>query len=525
MEAPNGVAASGKPERTQAGSASPSRSKIAPGLAIAAILALGAGSALRLHSSSPLWLDEALSVNIAHLPLPDLVRALRRDGSPPLYYIALHYWIAIFGSSDDAVRALSTVFAFAAMPVAYLVARRAGGRGAGLLAMLLLGSCPFAVRYATETRMYSLVMLLSALWLLCLQRCQERPSPTRMAQVAVASGLLALTHYWTFFLMGAGALVLFAAIVLGGPRRRPATLSFVGLCLGAVLVIPWLPIMLFQLQHTGTPWAQPPGPEAIAQTLTAWTGLPRGSLPWWCVVLALLAVSARFAASRHQAPREEANSLWTAAWPLAALAFGTVAQGVIASHLFSSGFAPRYSAPAVVPAVGLAALGLSRMPRRVRAALTSVIVAAGLAASISGVRDDRRTQAARTAETIMAAWAPGDLVVYCPDQLGPAVSRLLPPNVRQVVYPTLLAPQLVDWVDYARRNQAASPADAAASISQDSRGAVWLVLSPGYRTFGTQCQRLDQYLTGLVGGRTVVQRVDNRYFERESVVRYSPVAD
>ena len=36
----------------------------------------------RLHSGSALWLDEALSVNIARLPAPDLFAALRHDGSP-----------------------------------------------------------------------------------------------------------------------------------------------------------------------------------------------------------------------------------------------------------------------------------------------------------------------------------------------------------------------------------------------------------------------------------------------------------
>ena len=41
------------------------------------------------------------------------------DGSPPLYYLLLHGWMAIFGETEAATRALSLVFALVAVPVAY----------------------------------------------------------------------------------------------------------------------------------------------------------------------------------------------------------------------------------------------------------------------------------------------------------------------------------------------------------------------------------------------------------------------
>ena len=44
---------------------------------------------------------------------------------------------------------------------------------------------------------------------------------------------------------------------------------------------------------------------------------------------------------------------------------------------------------------------------------------------------------------------PGDLVVYCPDQLGPAVDRLLRvQGVTEITFPRAIGPQRVDWVDY-----------------------------------------------------------------------------
>ena len=62
------------------------------------------GIVARLFPASPLWLDEALSVNISEKPIGSIGDALRHDGHPPLYYYALHGWISIFGSSDFAVR-------------------------------------------------------------------------------------------------------------------------------------------------------------------------------------------------------------------------------------------------------------------------------------------------------------------------------------------------------------------------------------------------------------------------------------
>ena len=42
-----------------------------------------------LYTRSEMWLDEALSVNVARLPLGDLHEALKHDGAPPLYYLLL----------------------------------------------------------------------------------------------------------------------------------------------------------------------------------------------------------------------------------------------------------------------------------------------------------------------------------------------------------------------------------------------------------------------------------------------------
>src|SRR3954454_3649689 len=142
----------------------------------AVALAVAAGLVLRFFVRSDLWLDEALSVNIARLPLGQIPSALRHDGAPPLYYLLLHVWMRVFGTGDEAVRALSGVCAVAALPAFYLAGRRLGGKRVGVAAVLLAASSPFANHYATEARMYSLVTLLVVLGYLAVANALERPS-------------------------------------------------------------------------------------------------------------------------------------------------------------------------------------------------------------------------------------------------------------------------------------------------------------------------------------------------------------
>ena len=54
-------------------------------------------------SSVGYWIDEGLSVGIADRPLTDIPGVLRQDGSPPLYYMLLHFWM----SRDEQRRAVA----------------------------------------------------------------------------------------------------------------------------------------------------------------------------------------------------------------------------------------------------------------------------------------------------------------------------------------------------------------------------------------------------------------------------------
>ncbi len=235
------------------------RTRLVAGVVVAFVVA--AGLLLRFWTRSGLWLDEALTVDIARLPLHEIPNALKHDGAPPLYYYLLHFWIVLFGQSNDAVRALSGLFAVLTLPVGWLCGRRLGGRAVAWTMLVLLASAPFAVYYATESRMYALVILLTGCGFLALARAVSAPRAGNLIAVAVVTAALLYSQYWSIYLVGFVGIWLVVSVVRtrrhGHPEGAPWA-ALIAVAVGCLLFVPWLPTFLYQTKHTGTPWAAPP---------------------------------------------------------------------------------------------------------------------------------------------------------------------------------------------------------------------------------------------------------------------------
>jgi mannosyltransferase len=491
------------------------------GAAIAAVVLVGV--ALRLWTTSELWLDEALTVNIARLPLGDIPGALRHDGAPPLYYFLLHGWIQLFGEGDLAVRSLSAVFGVATLPVVWVAGRRLAGRGVAWTAVVLLATSPFAIRFGTEARMYSLVTLLTLLGYLALQSVLESPNLRRLAGLAAVTGTLLLTHYWALYLAVATAIPLLF-LARRGPRAHSARLALVAMAAGSLLFLPWVPAFLSQLRHTGTPWAEPATFQAMVNAISEFAGgvgdAGRG-LAVLILAVAGLAVFGRPIDDRRieldlrTQPRGRGLAFVVAATLIVAIAVGLVTR---------SGYAPRYTAVVFGLFILLIALGTTVFADpRVRYGVVAVAVVLGLAAGAENVTK-QRTQAGDIAAAIVAQARPGDVVGYCPVQLGPGVSRLLPGAYVQRTYPRAEPPAIVDWVDYADRVKAADPIAFASLL--DSRAGpahnLFLVRSGAYRTHVGICEHIVDRLSGLRPGTVVVQSRPTQFFESAELRRFQP---
>src|SRR5881392_868082 len=166
------------------------------------------------------WIDEGLSVGISRHAIADIPGVLRLDGSPPLYYWLLHWWMDVFGRSEAQTHAFSLICALLTIPAAWWAGRslfdaRTGWALAGLTAIN-----PFLTSYAQETRMYALVILLGTLCTACFLHAYVFGRRAYRIPFGVLLAALLYTHNWAFF-YGLALVLVLIAVARVTPDRRP----------------------------------------------------------------------------------------------------------------------------------------------------------------------------------------------------------------------------------------------------------------------------------------------------------------
>jgi mannosyltransferase len=511
----------------------------------AGILVTVVGVVLRFTCPSALWLDETISVNISRLPLTQIPTALSHDGAPPLYYVLLHFWMMIFGRGDFSVRALSGVTSVAALPFFWYAGRRVGGRVTAWALFIVAVTSPFAIYYATATRMYSLMILLSLLAFLALEQALEAPTRRHLVQLGVITAAILYTHYWGLYLVAAtgGWLLwrMWRERRAGVPDLLAVRPAFKAMFIGGLCFLPWAPIFVYQTLHTGTPWASSAGPADLLGVFDDFSG----SGPWgtllslFFLLLMGLGLFGRTVVTRRGAEAGAAQAatdgdpttavaLVTRPNPrvvsLAGVLVATLILAVGAGAIADAAFVARYAAVVLPLFLILVALGVTVFAdRRVVVGILVLVSVAGLLTGY-GENTQERTQAVQVAQILNAEAQPGDLVVYCPDQLGPAVDRLLTvPDVNELTFPRAIGPSRVDWVDYIQTINQTNVEVFAQQMLADlgANHTLWLVERDGYAGLGGSCGNLVNWLNLLrPTGATLVHANAGHYYEYENLLRY-----
>jgi mannosyltransferase len=564
-----------------------------------AVTVVGVG--LRFYCPSALWLDETLSVNISRLTLEQIPAALHQDGAPPLYYVMLHMWMDFFGEGDVAVRALSGLMSVITLPLFWYAGFRLGGRRVAWITYFLALTSPFLIQYATTTRMYSLMVLMSVLGFLAIGWALERPSWRRLTALGLVTGGVLYTHYWGIYLVGMTGLWLIYLMWRahrGLPTRHDPTAvrrCFGAMVLGCLLFVPWGPTFVFQSLHTGTPWSSAAGPQDILNIFADYAG----SGPWaelltfFYVVLLILGVFGRppsapsaaagldvatvgatngsVAASaaedqlfradldgevhpvrlRSAARRGLDRVIGVAGFgpggsagtveqrttltlgsnprtlPLFGVLTGTLVVAMLAGAVFQAAFVARYTAVVIPLFLLIVAVGTDVFrERRIVAGTLAVICVAGLFTGY-GDNSQQRTEAVNVAAVLNAQAKPGDLVVYCPDQLGPAVDRLLKvPAVTELTFPRAIGPSRVDWINYVsvidRTNVETFAEEMRSHVGADNT--IWLVWNRSYHGFGQDCGDLETWLSYFQGSGTTEIHAASGFYESEILTRFPSTA-
>jgi mannosyltransferase len=226
------------------------------------------------HAGRPqLWRDEFASVSAATRGLGGLFSLLGNvDASTGLYYLLLHVWISVAGSSPTALRLPS---ALAMAGAAILVARigaRLYGAASGLAGGLVFALVPAVSRYGQETRAYALAAFAVALATLLLLRALERPGRARWAAYAAAIVLVAAAHIVALSCLAGHAVAV--ALQWRRDRRTGPVLGFAA-AVGAALVLA-APLIAFAHGQVGDQlsWLAPPDlADPVHVVLALWIDL------------------------------------------------------------------------------------------------------------------------------------------------------------------------------------------------------------------------------------------------------------
>lgn len=133
-------------------------------------LVLFLGLLLRLISlNQSLWLDEATTALVAGFSISDFfTKFMPADFHPPLYYLIIHYWSLVFGTSEIAIRTPSVIFGLLTIYFTYLIAKQFKNNTKHKIAWpvvsaLFLATSGLHIYYSQEARMYSLATFLVVL--------------------------------------------------------------------------------------------------------------------------------------------------------------------------------------------------------------------------------------------------------------------------------------------------------------------------------------------------------------------------
>jgi mannosyltransferase len=474
-------------------------------LVTGALLVVLVGVSLLIRTqalSSPFWIDEGLSVGIASHPFNEIFHALREDGSPPLYYVLLHFWMEAFGRSESNTHVLSLLFALLTIPAALWAGWALFGRRAGYIAAAMAAVNPFLDAYAQETRMYSLLALLCLLATACFGLAFVRRRRGYLIPLAVLLAAIAYTHNWGLFFDVGCALALVPVWRAADDRR--GILRDALLCFGAaaVLYAPWVPTLVSQAQHTGAPWATRP-------KLRAWVQVP-GNLFGGDLISFLMLVGAALGLwALWQRRREPVGRTLIAVFCIAVAA---VLLAWIASQL-SPAWSTRYQGVVLGPLLLFGAAGLAYARWLGLFALAFLLLWWATVTPTSALQD--KSNVDDVAAQLGPQLRPGDQVVSTQPEQIPVLYYYLPGAAR-LRYSDAIGPvndpQVMDWRDALRRLRASRAATALEPLlDRMPVGRRLLLLSPiteNPRSWRAPWTELVRRRTAQYGG--VVER-DHRF--------------
>lgn len=288
-----------------------------------------------------LWGDEAWAANLAIKPIIKIISLVAKDTSPPFYYLLLHTWMGIFGTSEIAIRALSFLFFLLTVLTVFLIGKHLWDKKTGLLASLLVLFNPFLFIYAFEGRMYSLLLLTSTLSVYFFLKKK------RWGFILVTTAALYTHHFSIFVIFWEG---LWRLKENWGQPLKKVFKNLSDFLIIGLFYIPWLYTLYYQTSLVGSGfWLGRPTPKTLLEVAARFLVGPDKGL---AQAIALTAIILVLLLRQWQKDKEKSFFLW--GWFLVPLLLT-----YLISQFFQSIFFDRYLL-VVAPAASLLIASLRR---------------------------------------------------------------------------------------------------------------------------------------------------------------------
>jgi mannosyltransferase len=313
---------------------------------LVALVVLAAVIRILTIDNQSFWTDEALTAYEAHLPFGAMLNTIVHvETTPPLYFVLVWGWAHVFGTSEVALRSISTLAGIAIVPIAYLSARELVSRWAGVLAAAFVAVNPFMIWYSQEARAYMLLAALTGASFLWFIRARRDASRRNLIWWVVFSGLALMTHFFAGFAVAPEAIWL-----LWISRNRTVVCAVAAT---AVVQAAMAPFAFIDTSH-GVGWiAAVPRTRRVADTALEWAVsllLRRATIPEGligaAVFLSVVALLLALAGDRRTREGAGVAAVIAGSVILVPLALGFIGQ----DYFFS-----RNVIPAFIPLVTVAA--------------------------------------------------------------------------------------------------------------------------------------------------------------------------
>jgi mannosyltransferase len=412
---------------------------VLPTLVLAGLLL--ASLYLRTKSlGASLWMDEGLSIGIASQPLLDIPHVLRMDGSPPLYYMLLSVWMDVFGDGPRATQGLSMAIALFSIPGGLWAGWSLFGRRAGLICAALCAVNPFLTAYAQETRMYSLMLVLSLLTTAAFLHVFAFRHRGYLPAFAILLALSLYTHNWAGFAAVGAVVALVPCLYVSEDRRAFLRDALIGFGVAGLLYAPWIPTLLHQVRHTGAPWLNPPNFGAPVQISKSLLG---GGTP--TVALLLAGGTGIVAVLQRKIDDKERTAVIAALL----LCLSTLVVAWVVSQV-SPAWTTRYLGIILGQLILIGAFGLSRAGRL---GLVALVIILGIWAIPRTYGLTNKSNAADLRIATVPLLKQGDLVISMQPEQGPLIEYHLevlggaPPLQYANAMGAVANKRIMDWTD------------------------------------------------------------------------------